>query len=191
MSFLGVVLKNYRWQEAMLAELEEWVGFLVRFIPGVLGFLLRWLAYKPLFGRMASMPILYPGSRFVFMRRIRLGKGVLVNSDCYLYGRGGLEIGDHVLISPNCAIIAGNHDIDAGVAIMERPSLDQGIVIQRDVWIGANCVVVGGVTIAEGCVIGAGAVVTRNTEPYGVYVGVPARFLRKRAAHEPHPAGAP
>lgn len=182
MSFLGVVLKHYRWQDALWAELEEWVGFLVRSLPGVLGFVLRWLAYRPLFGGMVSMPILYPGSRFVFMRRIRFGRGVLVNADCYLYGRGGIEIGDHVLISPGCAIVAGNHDIDAGTGIMERPSLDQGIVIGRDVWIGANCVVVGGVTIAEGCVIGAGAVVTRDTEPYGVYVGAPARFLRKRGS---------
>lgn len=37
-----------------------------------------------------------------------------------------------------------------------------------------------GVTLADGCVIGAGAVVTRDTEPYGVYGGVPARLIKYR-----------
>lgn len=187
MSFFRIVFKNYRWQDALWAELEEWVGFLFRYLPGMVGFFLRWLAYKPLFAQVAAMPILYTGSRFVFMRRIRLGRGVVINSHCYLYGRGGLEIGDRVLISPNCALVAGDHAIDGPGSMAEQPSLDQSIVIQRDVWVGANCVVVGGVTIAEGCVIGAGAVVTRDTEPFGIYVGVPARFLRKRTP----PAGPP
>jgi len=37
-----------------------------------------------------------------------------------------------------------------------------------------------GVTIADGCVIGAGAVVTKDTEPYSVNAGVPARKISQR-----------
>lgn len=61
---------------------------------------------------------------------------------------------------------------------MAAPQI-RSIVVERDVWIGANTTVVSGVRIAEGCIIGANAVVTRDTEPFSLYAGVPAR-LKKR-----------
>ena len=45
------------------------------------------------------------------------------------------------------------------------------ITIGRFVVIGANSVVLPGVTIGEGAAIGAGSVVTRDLEPWGVYIG--------------------
>lgn len=185
MAFFAVILKNYSIGQALRAELEEDVGFLVRSLPGMLGFALRYLAYKLLFGKIASMPFIYPGVRFVFMKNIRLGRGVLINSFAYIYGRGGVEIGDKTLISPGCSIVAGDHDFKALLPIMDSPSKsDQKIIIGRDAWIGANCVVTGGVTIGDGAVIGAGAVVTRDVEPYSINVGVPARKIgiRPRAS---------
>ena len=56
--------------------------------------------------------------------------------------------------------------------------------IGSDVWIGTRAVVRDGVTIGHGCVIGAGAVVTKDTEPYGIYVGVPAKLTRYRFSQE-------
>lgn len=56
----------------------------------------------------------------------------------------------------------------------------KGIVIEDDVWIGAGVKILDGVTIAKGCVIGANAVVTRSTEAYGIYVGVPAQKIKSR-----------
>ena len=53
-------------------------------------------------------------------------------------------------------------------------------IIKDDVWIGSNSIILGGITLEQGTVIGAGAVITKNTEPYGIYVGNPARLLRKR-----------
>jgi acetyltransferase-like isoleucine patch superfamily enzyme len=41
-------------------------------------------------------------------------------------------------------------------------------------------IVLDGVNIGDGSVIGAGAVVTKSTEPYGVYVGNPARKVKQR-----------
>jgi acetyltransferase-like isoleucine patch superfamily enzyme len=53
-------------------------------------------------------------------------------------------------------------------------------VIRSDVWIGANAVVISGVTMAVGSVLGAGSVLTKDTKPYGIYVGNPARLIRYR-----------
>jgi maltose O-acetyltransferase len=86
-------------------------------------------------------------------------------------------------VGQNCAMAAGvrlltvthregGHDGRAA----ERVHLDT--TIGDGCWIGAGATVLPGVTVADGCVIGAGAVVTKNTEPDGVYVGVPARRIR-------------
>ena len=45
---------------------------------------------------------------------------------------------------------------------------------------GAPLITNDGVTIAKGCVIGANAVVTKDTEPFGIYVGVPAKKIKNR-----------
>lgn len=46
--------------------------------------------------------------------------------------------------------------------------------VKADVWIGTNAIVRSGVTLEVGTIIGAGAVVTKDTKPYGIYVGNPA-----------------
>jgi len=56
----------------------------------------------------------------------------------------------------------------------------EGVVIGNDVWIGEGARIMPGVKIGDGCVIGARAVVTKDCEPYGVYVGIPAHQTKKR-----------
>jgi acetyltransferase-like isoleucine patch superfamily enzyme len=102
--------------------------------------------------------------------------------NCVLYGWGGLKI------SPYCNIAAhtvfatvGHHD-----EIIEKPMALTGekagpITLEEDVWVAANVTITANTRIARGCVIGANAVVTRDTEPMGVYVGVPAKLKRMRS----------
>lgn len=52
--------------------------------------------------------------------------------------------------------------------------------IGPDVWVGANSVVLAGVEMNVGSVLGAGAVLTRDTEAYGIYAGNPAKLIKKR-----------
>lgn len=55
-------------------------------------------------------------------------------------------------------------------------------VISHDVWIGDEALFLGGSHVESGCVIGARTVVPANfrSEPYGIYVGSPARLVRFR-----------
>lgn len=53
-------------------------------------------------------------------------------------------------------------------------------VIGNDVWIGQGAFIKAGVHIGTGAVIGMGAVVTHDVEPYKIWVGNPARLIRKR-----------
>lgn len=112
---------------------------------------------------------------------IRIGTDSNIGHNCALYGQGGIEIGDNVLIGPNCSIISGNHRFSSRVIpINKQGTYDIGIYIGDDVWIGANVSVLDGVRIGKGAVIGAGSVVTKDIEEYSVAFGSPAKFHRFR-----------
>jgi len=53
---------------------------------------------------------------------------------------------------------------------------------ENDIWIGDEAMILGGATIANGCILAARALVTQGQklEPYGIYVGAPARLTRLR-----------
>lgn len=57
---------------------------------------------------------------------------------------------------------------------------DWSVSIGNDVWIGDNVLIMEGATIRDGSIIAAGAIVTKDTEPYGIYGGVPAKLIKKR-----------
>jgi virginiamycin A acetyltransferase len=55
-------------------------------------------------------------------------------------------------------------------------------IIKNDVWIGDEVMMLGGGVIENGCIIGARSLLPPNfrSEPYGIYVGSPARLVRFR-----------
>jgi len=50
--------------------------------------------------------------------------------------------------------------------------------------IGANTVVLPGIKIGAGATTGAGSVVIKDLEPWGIYAGVPAKFIKWRNKEE-------
>ncbi len=160
---------------------EDWVGALVRSVPGALGYGLRWLLAKLLFARLDGPCFLYPGVRILHAYGIRAGRNWRVNSGVFIDARGGLTIGDDVLIGPNVVLVTSEHQwTDPARPIAVQGHRVEPVTIEDDVWIGANAVITPGVTLARGTVVGAGAVVTESTEPYTIVGGVPARRIGDR-----------
>jgi dTDP-4-amino-4,6-dideoxy-D-glucose acyltransferase len=54
------------------------------------------------------------------------------------------------------------------------------IIFERFSGCGVNCVIMPGVRLAEGSVVGANSVVNKDTEPWTVYVGSPAKPIKIR-----------
>jgi maltose O-acetyltransferase len=165
---------------------EEWIGTLLRPVPSLTGMVLRYGLYKLLFARLDGFCLIYAGARLFHTYGIRAGRNLHVNSGAYLYGRGGLTIGNHVLVGQNAVVLSSTHHWSDPT----RPIVFQGhraepVTIGDDVWIGANAVILPGVHVASGTVIGAGAVVSRDTDPYSIVAGVPARKIGER----PRPDG--
>lgn len=112
---------------------------------------------------------------------LKIGDFCSVHPWVMIGGPGDVTIGNYVRIATHVTIVAGNHIFaDPNEPIHKQGMSKESIVIEDDCWLAANSVILGGVTVREGCVIGAGAVVNKDTEPYGVYVGVPARRVGDR-----------
>jgi len=58
------------------------------------------------------------------------------------------------------------------------------IILEDDVWIGENVLILSGVTLGKGTVVAAGSVVVKNTPPYSIAGGNPAKVIKYRFSQE-------
>jgi len=124
---------------------------------------------------------LFPGVRLLSPGNISIGNCCCINHGTDIGGAGGVDIGNFVLIGPNCQILTNNHSYDRyDLPISYQGTYQAPIKICDDVWIAANAVILPGVTVGRGAVVGAGAVVTKDVEPFAIMGGVPARLIKYR-----------
>ena len=64
--------------------------------------------------------------------------------------------------------------------IKGHPRSKGDITVGNDVWIGFNSKILSGVTIGDGAIVGANSLVVKDIEPYAIYAGNPAKFIRYR-----------
>lgn len=101
---------------------------------------------------LSDHTIVYEG--VIVQAHVQLGANVIV--------RAGANLGHHSTVGDDTFIASG---VVTGGSVTIGPRC----------FIGLGAVIRDGVTLAERTFVGAGAVVTADTEPDGVYVGVPAR----------------
>lgn len=139
---------------------------------------------------------------------VTLGSHVAIDSGFYITTQA--QVGDHVHIGPRVSVIGGagarltmGHftNIAVGSSILcasdeyggdglvsapgipedLRDTIDRRPVIFRNFAnVGAHVVVLPGVELGEGTAVGACSLVTRSTEPWTIYMGVPAKPVRER-----------
>ena len=161
--------------------LEEAFCWIFRPLPGLVGMYLRWLIYRFLFSELKSFCTIYPGCYFTHTYGIKAGKSFSPNSGVLIDGRGGVQIGDYVMIGPYSVIVSSNHAFQQMKAPMATLDHIMGPVeIGSDVWIGAHAVITAGVTIGNGAVVAAGAIVTENVSEFQIVGGVPAKVIGSR-----------
>lgn len=117
---------------------------------------------------------------FKISRDVVLEDFVYIGPYCEIYPN--VTIKKYTMLANNVSIMGGDHRYDV-VGLPIAFSGRSGVLpttIGVDCWIGAHAIIKCGVNIADGCVVAMGSVVTKDTEPYGIYAGVPARRVKER-----------
>jgi acetyltransferase-like isoleucine patch superfamily enzyme len=102
---------------------------------------------------------------------------VVVHRHVLLDDRGGIRLGDGVSISDFANVYSHSHGVVEGREISTPVT-----VIDTGVRVTYHATVMSGVHLAEGSMLGAFAVATRDTDPNGVYAGIPAKKIKAKPA---------
>ena len=101
-----------------------------------------------------------------------------IGDNCFILEDNTIQ--PFVKIGNNCVLWSGNHIghhsvVNDHVFITSHCVISGNCNIKSYSWLGVNCTLRDGLTIEEGTTIGMGSCVTKSTEPYKVYIGVPAK----------------
>lgn len=126
----------------------------------------------------------YFGGKSYLSRDLIAGRYSYIGPGCSIHPK--VRIGAFTMLANNVSIVGGDHryDVVGKPVILSGRDVIKETVIGSDCWLGAHSIIMSGVHIADGCIIAAGAVVTKDTEPYCIYGGVPAKMIKKRFSSE-------
>lgn len=137
---------------------------------------------------------------------IEIGDYSRIDDFCVISGK--ITIGKHVHLAPYCLLAGGSEGItmedfsgaayhvqifsqsdDYSGKTMTNPTVPalykketkKAVLIGRHVIIGASSIIFPGVLLAEGCSVGAMTLINKTTEPWGIYVGNPAKRVKERS----------
>lgn len=126
----------------------------------------------------------YFGGKSDISSDVEIDEYAYIGPGCKIYPN--VSIGKFTIFANDVSIIGGDHRYDVvGLPIVLSGRAEiKPTKIGCDCWVGAHSIINCGVNIADGCIIAAGAVVSKDTEPYGIYGGVPARRIKNRFVSE-------
>lgn len=110
---------------------------------------------------------------------ISIGNYCSINAFVHIWGNGGVEIGNNVMIATHVSITSLTHDYNS-FSMRFSKIIVKKVIIEDDVWIGAGAVIMPGIFIGNGAVIGAGTVVTKDVPSMAIVVGNPGRIIKWR-----------
>lgn len=190
-----------------LLEIFEWVQSILSWVPGRVGYKLRYYIYRLFFSRCGEKVCFLSGCSIVGFKNIKMGNNICIGDRCQLRASGTgeesielgdninfnsnvminadcggkIKIGSNVIIGPNVVIRASNHKYLLKDTLIRKQGHRPGqIIIGDDVWIGANSVILPNAQIKNGAVIAAGSVVAKSVEEYTVMGGGVAKPIGVR-----------
>lgn len=118
---------------------------------------------------------------------IIIGDYVHICQHCHISGGGGIEMKGFNSISAGASLYSSGQEINEGkffggnvIGEYAAAHTYKKIVLEENTSVGTNAVVLPGVTIHKGAAIGALSLVTKSLEPWGIYIGIPAKKIKDR-----------
>jgi len=118
---------------------------------------------------------------------IRIGRNVHIACYVSIQGRAEIYIADFANLSSRVAIYSSNDDYSG--EFMTNPTVDpkytnimsERVFIGKHVIVGAGSIILPGSVLEEGVAVGALSLVKGRLEAFGLYAGIPARFIKPRS----------
>ena len=121
--------------------------------------------------------VLKPRVNVKYPWNLEVGDYSWIGEGAWLDSLALIRIGANVCLSQKCMIETGNHD-------WQKSTFDlivKGVIVEDGAWAAVGSLLLPGSRLASHAVLGAGSVLSGETEPNGIYVGVPATKVKERA----------
>ena len=118
----------------------------------------------------------YPRSKVWAPWNLLCEDRVTLADDAEIYNPSPVFLGSHAIISQGAYVCGATH-------LYNEPEfrlISFPMRIGAYAWICARAIVSPGVNVGEGAILGLGSVATKDLEPFGIYVGAPARKVKER-----------
>ena len=137
---------------------------------------LKRLMLRAFGARIGRNVTIKPQVKITFPWKLTIGDHVWLGEECWLLNLERIIIGNNVCISQRAFLCTGSHN-------NKLPTFDlitKQIKVEDGAWIGAGAWVGPGVKVGNHTVLAAGSIATKDLEPFGIYRGNPAVFLKQR-----------
>ncbi len=118
---------------------------------------------------------------------VTVGKFCHITPMCLVAGgKPGVCLGDFCTLAYGVKVFAQSDDytgqtmVNSTIPRKFKNEYLAKVELQKQVIIGAGAVIFPGVSVGEGCAVGALALLNKSTDPWGIYVGNPAKRVKER-----------
>lgn len=154
--------------------------------------------------KLGEGALVYPMAKIVKPEVVEIGDYSTIDDFVFINGGQGVQIGKHVHLASFVSVIGGGRfvasdhsGVSCGSRIVTGTNLNDGhmsasaprdlqsleigsVILERDAFVGTNCVLHPNVLMREGSVLGSNSLLLEDTEPWGIYVGSPAKRIGDR-----------
>jgi putative colanic acid biosynthesis acetyltransferase WcaF len=126
--------------------------------------------------RVGSGVVIKPRVNVKYPWNLVIGDDVWVGEGVWIDSLAQVTVRSDACLSQGVMIETGNHD-------WSKPAFDlivKEVVVEEGAWAAVKSLLLPGSRLATHAILGAGSVLSGTTEPYGVYVGVPAVKVKER-----------
>lgn len=110
-----------------------------------------------------------------------IGNNVFIGHDALIFGSAGSKIvlEDNSKVGSRAVLVTGMHKFEPYGECIRGEGTHADVVIKRGAVVSTGCIVSPGKIIGEMSYVAPGAVVTKNTLPYTMVGGIPAKFIKE------------
>lgn len=127
-------------------------------------------------GRVGRGVVIKPSVKVKYPWNLEIGDNSWIGEGVWIDSLANVRIGANACISQACMIETGNHD-------WSLPTFDlvvREVVVEDGAWAAVRSVLLPGSRLASHAILGGGSVLSGDTDPYVVYIGIPARGVKER-----------